>query len=225
MEKHQKKLGIFAIYALLYLLVHVLLAKGLGRSLGIARMPLVTIQLVSYVILGIWGIWLFREDFKTGFALWEKRFWKSLLWLVGGLVADYVLMTLFSMPLYLLNPEYELINENNVASLIGVVPGVLLLVICGILGPITEETIYRLIPVVGLRDKLPAAVAIALPGLLFGMVHMHAFTIWEFMAALPHVATGLVYGFVLHKSRNATIPVILHVLNNFPAILVMLLQH
>lgn len=50
------------------------------------------------------------------------------------------------------------------------------------------------------------------------MIHVHAFTAAEFLYNLPHLATGLVYGFALYKSRNATIPVGLHVLNNAVAL-------
>ena len=225
MERSKKRAVLFVVFVIIYICFHVLFAKGLGKALGIPKLGRAYVQLASYACLGIWGICLFFEDLKKGFSQWGKGFLKSILWLIGGFAADYVLMILFSIPLYLLRPEYEMINENNVSGLIGVVPGLLILVICGALGPITEETVFRFVPMLGLKDKLPAALGIALSGLLFGMVHMHAFTIWEFLAVLPHVATGLVYAFVLRGSRNATIPILLHLLNNVPAILGMLLAN
>ncbi len=45
-----------------------------------------------------------------------------------------------------------------------------------------------------------------------------AFTIEEFLYNIPHFVTGVIYGLVMVLSGNVTIPILLHILNNLPAI-------
>ncbi|MCR5458285.1 MAG: CPBP family intramembrane metalloprotease [Acetatifactor sp.] len=221
--KNLRKWNVICYY-LAYVIMHVLFSKVLSHLLKVPSAVGATMQLTSYAVLGLWGIWTFRRELAEGLKLWRDHFLKSMLWLVGGYVLDMVLMTVFSMPLAYGFPDYEGLNENSVAGLVGKYPGVILLLALGILGPVTEETIFRLFPVIRGKGKLPAALAICVPAACFMMIHVHALTAAELFYNLPHFATGLVYGFVLQKSRNATIPVLLHVLNNSVAILAMLLR-
>ena len=204
--------------------MHVLYTKVLSHLIKLPLAVSATMQLASYVVLGLWGIWTFRRELAEGLKLWRDHFLKSMLWLVGGYGLDMVLMTVFSMPLAYGFPDYEGLNENNVASLVGKYPGVILLLTLGILGPVTEETIFRMFPVIRGKGKIPAALAIFAGALGFMLIHVHALTAAELVYNLPQFATGLAYGFVLYKSRNATIPILLHVFNNSFAILAMLLR-
>ena len=204
--------------------MHVLYTKVLSHLIKLPVTVNAAMQMTSYAVLGIWGIWTFRRELAEGLKLWRDHFLKSMLWLVGGYVLDIVLMTVFSMPLAYGFPDYEGLNERSVASLVGHYPGVILLLTLGILGPITEETIFRLFPVIRGKGRIPAALAIFAGALGFMMIHVHALTLPELAYNLPQFATGLAFGFVLYKSRNATIPILLHVINNSFAILVMLLR-
>ena len=221
--KNLRKWNVICYY-LAYVIMHVLFSRVRSHLTGIPSEVAAIMQLTSYAVLGLWGIWTFRRELAEGLKLWREHFLKSVLWLVGGYVLDMVLMTVFSIPLAYGFPDYEGLNENNVASLVGKYPGVILLLVLGILGPITEETIFRLFPVIRGKGKIPAALAICAGAIGFMLIHVHTLTAAELVYNLPHLATGLVYGFVLYKSRNATIPILLHVLNNSVAILAMLLR-
>lgn len=221
--KNLRKWNVICYY-LVYVLMHVLYTKVLSHLIKLPATVSAAMQMTSYAVLGIWGIWTFRRELAEGLKLWRDHFLKSMLWLVGGYVLDVVLMTVFSMPLAYGFPDYEGLNEGSVASLVGHYPGVILLLALGILGPITEETIFRLFPVIRGKGRIPAALAIFAGALGFMMIHVHALTAEELAYNLPHFATGLAYGFILYKSRNATIPILLHVLNNSIAILAMLLR-
>ena len=221
--KNLRKWNVICYY-LVYVLMHVLYTKVLSHLIKLPATVSAAMQMTSYIVLGIWGVWTFRRELAEGLKLWREHFLKSVLWLVGGYVLDMVLMTVFSIPLAYGFPDYEGLNENNVASLVGKYPGVVLLLVLGILGPITEETVFRLFPVTRGKGKVPVALAIFAGALGFMLIHVHALTVPELVYNLPHFATGLAYGFVLYKSRNATIPILLHMLNNSVAILAMLLQ-
>lgn len=217
MKHENRKKWLLILYVGVYFAIHILYAKVLCKVLEMPMMVSVVIQLTSYLILGAGGIWLFRKELAEGLKVWREQLWKCFLWFAGTYVGDMVLMTVFSLPLGIFFPEYVASNENNVALLVGRVPGILLFLILGVMGPITEEVIFRLLP---MRWGVPAILVMAI---CFGLIHVHAFTVQELLFNLPHVATGLVYGFVLYKSRNATIPVGLHVLNNSMALLGILL--
>jgi len=49
---------------------------------------------------------------------------------------------------------------------------------------------------------------------------MHAFTVEEILYNIPQFVTGLIYGIVMVLSRNVTIPILLHIMNNLPAMVV-----
>ena len=210
-------------YLMAYLIVYVIFVKVVMKALRPPMAVSVTVQIGLYVILGLLGFRLFQGELAEGLRAWRESTWKSFLWLVGGYVANIALMTVFSMPLALLYPEYESLNENNVAYLIGKYPGALLLISLGILGPMTEEAIFRLLPWRLCKGRLQAVWFILPPAICFMLIHVHAFTAMELLYHLPYLATGLVYGVLLHGSRNATLPILLHVCNNFFAILGMLM--
>ncbi len=87
------------------------------------------------------------------------------------------------------------------------------------MGPVTEEVIFRLAPISLTEKKSTRIMVILVTATLFMLVHIHAFTVDEFLYNLPHFVTGLIYGIVMIFSRNVTIPILLHVMNNLPAVI------
>lgn len=223
MKQNKKGIKLFVILLLAYMVVHVFYTKILLRFVDMPMQFSVTLQIISYVVLGSAGIALFWDELKAGLSLWNERTGKTICIFLAAFVLDIVLSNLALIPSMQLHPEYQSMNEHSVAELRGQFPAPLLIIALGIMGPVTEETVFRLAPM-GLTEKKGQKIVVILAAAaLFMLVHMHAFTVEEFLYNLPQFVTGVIYGTAMVLSRNATVPVLLHIMNNLPAIVMMML--
>lgn len=223
MEQKQKGFKRFFILLPCYMAVHVFYTKILLRYVDMPMRFSVTLQMISYIVLGSIGTVLFWNELKAGLALWEEQTGKTICILLAAFVLDMLLSNLAALPMMQLDPDYQSLNEHSVAELQGKFPALLTIVALGIMGPVTEEVVFRLAPIGGAEKKSTKIVVIFAAAALFMLVHLHAFTVKEFLYNLPQFVTGLIYGTALVVSRNATIPVLLHVMNNLPALILMAL--
>ncbi len=78
---------------------------------------------------------------------------------------------------------------------------VLFIIDAGILGPVTEETVFRNILVSKAGSIFPKVLMVILSSIAFGMIHMHAFTL-----------------------SNITLVYAIHILINLPAVIMMFMR-
>ncbi len=181
------------------------------------------IQAINYMVLGTIGLIAFRSMIKEGVNQWRVHTAKNFLWLMGAFVANIILSNLSALPLTMLYPNYVSINDNSVAEAAAILPIPILFIAFGILGPVTEEFIFRIIPIE--KGKcIPVVVRVIVASLLFMVFHMHELTLQELLYNLGMFVTGIIYSVALIKTKNATIPLLIHLLNNAPALMLMLLQ-
>ncbi|MBE5941933.1 MAG: CPBP family intramembrane metalloprotease [Lachnospiraceae bacterium] len=218
LEQNKKGFKIFIILLLAYMAVHVLYTKILLRFFDMPMQFSVMLQIISYLVLGSVGVVLFWNELKEGISLWKKHTGKTLGLFLVAYVLDILLSNLAFFPIMYLNPEYQSLNEHSVAELQGKFPALLLIIALGIMGPVAEEVVFRLAPISLTEKKSKRIIVVLVAAVLFMLVHMHAFTVEEFLYNLPHFVTGSVYGIVMVLSRNVTIPILLHIMNNLPAI-------
>lgn len=181
------------------------------------------IQAVNYMVLGTIGLIVFRDMIKESVNQWRVHTVKNVLWLMGASAADIILSNLSSLPLAVFCPNYTSINDNSVAEAAAILPGPILFIAFGISGPITEEFIFRIIPVEK-GKRIPVVIRVIAASLLFMMLHMHELTLQELLCNLGMLVTGIIYSAAFIKTKNATIPLLMHLLNNAPALMLMLLQ-
>lgn len=205
--------GIYAVVALL-----------LPRLSYFRHTPLsLWIQSVNYIILGVTGLIAFHDIIKEGINQWKVHTAKNFLWLLGAFIADIILSNLSALPLTMLYPNYVSINDNSVAEAAAILPIPILFLAFGILGPVTEEFIFRIIPIEKGKG-IPVVIRIIIASLLFMVLHMHKLTLQELLYNFGMFITGTIYSIAFIKTKNATIPLLIHLLNNAPALLLMLLQ-
>lgn len=205
--------GIYAVVALL-----------LPRLNYFRHTPLsLWIQAISYIVLGTVGMIVFRNMIKEGVNRWRAHTVKNFLWLMGVFVADIILSNLSALPLITFYPNYISVNDNSVVEAATILPIPVLFVAFGILGPVTEEFLFRIIPIKK-GKRIPAVIRIIVASLLFMILHMHELTLQELLYNLGMFVTGIIYSVAFIKTKNATIPLLLHLLNNAPALMLMLLQ-
>ena len=220
LEQNKKGFKLFIILLLAYMAVHVLYTKILLRFIDMPMQFSVMLQMISYIVLGSVGIGLFWNELKEGISLWKENMGKSLGLLLVAYILDVLLSNIACLPITHLNPDYISLNEHSVTELQGKFPALLLIIALGIMGPVAEEVVFRLAPISLTEKKSKMMIVVLVTATLFMLVHIHAFTVEEFLYNLPHFVTGLVYGIVMVLSRNVTIPILLHIMNNLPAMVV-----
>ena len=220
LEQNKKGFKLFIILLLAYMAVHVLYTKILLRFIDMPMQFSVMLQMISYIVLGSVGVVLFWNELKEGISLWKEHTGKNLCLFVVAYVLDILLSNLAFFPIMYLNPDYQSLSEHSVAERQGKFPALLLIIAVGIMGPVAEEVVFRLAPISLTEKKSKRIIVVLVTAVLFMLVHMHAFTVEEFLYNIPHFVTGLVYGIVMVLSRNVTIPILLHIMNNLPAMVV-----
>ena len=218
LEQNKKGFKLFIILLLAYMAVHVLYTKILLRFMDMPMQFSVMLQMISYIVLGSVGMIVFWNEVKEGISLWKSHLGKSVCFFIVAFILDILLSNLAFLPMMYLNPEYQSLNEHSVAELQGKFPALLLIIALGIMGPVTEEVIFRLAPISLTEKKGKRIMIVLVTATLFMLIHVHAFTVEEFLYNIPQLVSGLIYGIVMVLSRNVTIPIFLHILNNLPAI-------
>lgn len=71
---------------------------------------------------------------------------------------------------------------------------------------------------------MPVVIRVIVVSLLFMILHMHELTLPELLYNLGMFVTGIIYSVAFIKTKNATIPLLIHLLNNAPALMLILLQ-
>lgn len=181
------------------------------------------IQAINYMALGTTGLIAFRSMIKEGVNQWRIHTVTHLLWLTGAFAAYIILSNLSALPLAMLYPDYVSINDNSVAEAAAILPIPISFIAFGILGSVTEEFVFRIIPVKK-GKRIPIVIRVILASLLFMILHMHELTLQELLYNLGMFVMGIIYSVVFIKTKNATIPLLMHLLNNAPALLLFLLQ-
>lgn len=214
-RKHIGMLFFAAAYVFLILIFHRLFRLSGAYD---ARISL-WIKLISYCVLGTAGIFLFRDLYLDGFMQWKEHPVRNLLWIIGTMAADMILQSVAAIPCASLYPDYVSVNENNIGSVVQYAPAVLIIAALGVLGPVTEETVFRFLMVERAKNRVPAAVCVAVSSLCFMFIHVHALTLPDILYNLPMLVSGIIFAVCMIKSKNPTIPLLLHIMNNLPAFL------
>ena len=205
--------GIYAVVALLLPRLHYFRHTPLS----------LWIQAINYIVLGTVGMIIFRNMIKDGVNQWKAHTVKNFLWLMGSFVVNIILSNLSALPLAMFYPNYVSVNDNSVAEAATILPIPVLFLAFGILGPVTEEFIFRIIPIEN-GKRIPVVIRIIIASLLFMILHMHELTLQELLYNVGMFVTGIIYSVAFIKTKNATIPLLIHLLNNAPALMLMLLQ-
>lgn len=179
---------------------------------------------ISYIVLGTAGLYIFREDFKKGLEAWREHTLKSALWLIGGFLANSLLMSLAYLPSMMLYPDYEGINDNNIYVAMQLMPAPLFVLAAGVMGPLAEEAFFRFILVDKAKRRLPVMLCVTVSSVLFMFWHVHALIPQDILINLPKLVTSVIFCVTMQCSGNKTIPSVIHVFGNTSALIMMLMS-
>lgn len=214
---NKKQIAFLIIYMVSLMIPHIRPLKHTNISLWI--------NILRYCILGLSSFIIFKEMYNDSKKSWQEKSYKNIICIIAVFVIDIVVTSIAQIPSMMLFPEYVSANSNNIAEAIKIVSGPVLLIALGILGPITEEIIFRGILVGKLSKKIPTIICMIISSILFMLIHVHTIAIEEILYYLSFFTTGIIYSITYYKTKNITLTIILHIMNNFPAILCAILAH
>ncbi len=149
-------------------------------------------QCAMYIVMGIAGLLISLPELKEAGASWKAHPVRNILLIIGGFIVLYIIDNLAIIPYALLYSEQAgSINDSNLEVARQLAEPVLLVLGAGIMGPIVEETVFRSILMRKQGDFIPKAVVVFVSSVLFGMIHLHAFTVPEMLSILPHICFGI----------------------------------
>ena len=192
---------------------------GIALLMTILALPIVIIReelgsdlftLLSYVIpmTAAFSLVHYLRKRKTGYKSYNLKSSSVLVFILlilatislqFGIISP--IATSIPMPESLKQAMAELMMNKGVFSFIAIV-------ICA---PILEELIFRGIILDGLLKKYTPLKSILISSLLFGIVHMNP------VQLVAGLIIGSLIGWVYYKTKNLTLAIFIHFVNNFAA--------
>lgn len=213
MQKTVRKGGVlkYALFLAVYAVTILILPRILHSAV---------FQAVMYIILGAAALAISIPELKEAGRSWKEHPVKNMLWILGAFVLTQVIDNVLIIPYGLLYADQaETMNEGNIANAAQQVTPAVFVIALGVLGPIVEETVFRLILTYKGSTIVPKILAVTISSLAFGMIHMHAFTLPEMLYVLPHIGGGVLWSVLLLKQKNITQLYVIHILTNLPGII------
>lgn len=165
---------------------------------------------------------IFKNDIKSGIKDLKENFNKRLTislncWMIGCLI---MATSSFIIGL-ILNKEVSG-NEQLVRESIKLAPFYMLFS-CSIVAPIFEEMVFR--KALNMLIK-PKWIFILVSGLGFGLLHiLGSYTsILDFLYIIPYGAIGTAFAYLLTKTKNITLPIIIHMIHNTILVLAQIIR-
>ena len=174
-----------------------------------------------YFLLFILGILAYREELKEQLALIltkKKEFLKTIsLYMVFVFLLSIACNLLSVFIKYSLGLPLQGQNEASIQGALLKNPFLILVIGCFI-GPIVEEFFFRRFFLGSFLAKFPNWLGIVLTTFLFATLHMHSWTLSEWVTAISYIAGGLILSLLyLRKDKNIWYPIALHCCNNIVA--------
>ncbi|MBR2524143.1 MAG: CPBP family intramembrane metalloprotease [Clostridiales bacterium] len=184
------------------------------------------IKIPFYLLAGTAVIIFFRKDFIEGFSDWKKHYIRNTILIIGGFIGNIILANLAGIPGSLIYGDQTTKNDSNLDGLFAAFNPVLVFLVVGILGPLVEEAIFRMILINRGRElaKIPLVICVIISSILFMFIHIHSFTAQEFIMNLDKLASGLLFGIIYASTKNITLSCGIHIINNSLASAMMILS-
>lgn len=202
------------VFGLLYTILFVFDGVKLLASL----MPSTIANYLVYVVLALYGSFLFKDRLiqqwneirktkrKFFFGVLTSWLFLILMTVVFGFVSE--------MLRRFLGLDGQGLNQSNIQSTFQEQP-LLIAVFACIIGPLVEELFFRQTLLRYLRKSLPTWLSIFIVGLAFALTHMHSLDLSEWISAVGYLGGGLAFSIIYVKEKeNIYYPLLVHMLGN-----------
>ena len=201
--------------AFLVVYIGYLLFGKLVSGRGLSPNFMFPFQLLSYVVLGAAGLWVFRKELGAGWRASRATPWRTLGWVALGFVGAHVLLIIASNVLFWLgvSPVGENVEATSRATEFAkgsAALTVLLILASSLCGPLVEEFVFRGTLIGKVPHRIPAWLCLVVSSTLFGAMHLHSFSEWPLI--LDYGSVGVLLGALyLVSNRSILVPIAVHV--------------
>ena len=202
------------IFAILYTVLFVFD----GVKLLCYLMPSAIANYLVYVVLALYGSFLFKDRLIQQWNEIKKTKRKFFFGVLKGWLFLFLMTILFELLSSILRQFLRLdgqgLNQSNIQSTFQEQP-LLIAVFACIIGPIVEELFFRQLLLHHLQKKLSTWLSILLVGLVFALTHMHSLSLSEWIGAVGYLGGGLTFSIIYVKEKeNIYYPLLVHMLGN-----------
>ena len=209
------------IFAILYTVLFVFDGVKLLSYL----MPSAIANYLVYVVLALYGSFLFKDRLIQQWNEIRKTKRKFFFGVLTGWLFLILMTVVFGFVSEMLRRFLGLdgqgLNQSNIQSTFQEQP-LLIAVFACIIGPIVEELFFRQILLRYLRKSLPTWLSVFLVGLAFALTHMHSLSLSEWVGAVGYLGGGLAFSIIYVKEKeNIYYPLLVHMLGNSLALIIL----
>ena len=202
------------IFAILYTVLFVFDGVKLLSYL----MPSTIANYLVYVVLALYGSFLFKDRLIQQWNEIRKTKRKFFFGVLKGWLFLILMTVAFDFISGMLRQFLALdgqgLNQSNIQSTFQEQP-LLIAVFACIIGPLVEELFFRQLLLHYLQNKLSTWLSILLVGLVFALTHMHNVSLSEWIGAVGYLGGGLAFSIIYVKEKeNIYYPLLVHMLGN-----------
>lgn len=189
--------------------------NNLPRNLKIFILILNDLIYISTLIL------MFKEEIKKGLKQLRKNFSSSATLALNCWVIGCFIMTISSFIISLISKQSISSNESLVRQSIKLAP-IYMLFTCSIAAPVLEEMTFRRALKGLIKNKW---IFILVSGLSFGLLHVLGSynSLLDLLYVIPYGSMGCCFAYLLTKTDNITLPIIIHMMHNTILVLVQII--
>ena len=209
------------IFAILYTVLFVFDGVKLLSYL----MPSAIANYLVYVVLALYGSFLFKDRLIQQWNEIRKTKRKFFFGVLTGWLFLILMTVAFGFISELLRQFFGLVgqglNQSNIQSTFQEQP-LLIAVFACIIGPLVEELFFRQILLRYLRKSLATWLSVFLVGLVFALTHMHSLSLSEWVGAVGYLGGGLAFSIIYVKEKeNIYYPLLVHMLSNSLSLIIL----
>ena len=213
------------IFAILYIVLFVFD----GVKLLAFLMPSTIANYLVYVVLALYGSFLFKDRLIQQWNEIRKTKRKFFFGVLAGCLF-LILVTVFfgfisGILRQFLGLDGQGLNQSNIQSTFQEQP-LLLAVFACVIGPFVEELFFRQLLLHHLHKRLPGLLSIILVGLIFALTHMHSLALSEWVSAVGYLGGGLAFSIIYVKEKeNVYYPLVVHMLGNSLSFIILVISN
>ena len=212
------------VFGLLYTILFVFDGVKLLASL----MPSTIANYLVYVVLALYGSFLFKDRLIQQWNEIRKTKRKFFFGVLTGWLFLILMTAFFGFILGILRQFLGLdgqgLNQSNIQSTFQEQP-ILIAVFACIIGPLVEELFFRQLLLHHLQKSLPSWLSILLVGLVFALTHMHSLALSEWVSAVGYLGGGIAFSIIYVKEKeNIYYPLVVHMLGNSLPLIILVIS-
>ena len=210
---------------LIFAILYTVLFEFDGVKLLAFLMPSAIANYLVYVVLALYGSFLFKDRLIKQWNEIRKTKRKFFFGVLTGWLFLFLMTVVFEFVSEMLKQFFGLIgqglNQSNIQSTFQEQP-ILIAVFACVIGPLVEELFFRQTLLRYLRKSLPTWLSIFIAGLAFALIHMHSLDLSQWVGAVGYLGAGFAFSITYVKEKeNIYYPLLIHMLSNSLSLIIL----